>query len=171
MLVRRRFFVGKCPTRIFREEEFTFFREEAPSRSGLLGVSGVSADLREVLTAAESGSSRAALAYERFVLCVRRAVGAMTSVLAGCDVLVFTGGIGENSSRVRRDVAAAFAFAGAQLDDEKNGSASSDADIARRDSDVRILVVRAREDLIILRETLRCAEAIRTRVPASGLDG
>jgi len=141
------------------------------TRSGLLGVSGVSADLREVLSAAEAGSSRAALAYERFVLCVRRAVGAMTSVLAGCDVLVFTGGIGENSSRVRRDVAAAFAFAGAQLDDEKNVSAVSDLDIARRDSVVRILVVRAREDLVILRETLRCAEAIRTRVPASRVDG
>ncbi len=137
--------------------------ETLTTRSGLLGVSGVSADLREVLSAAEAGSSRAALAYERFVLSVRRAVGAMTSVLAGLDVLVFTGGIGEHSSRVRRDVASALSFAGTQVDDDKNRAAVPDVDIARRDSDVRILVVRAREDLVILREMLRCAETIRTR--------
>lgn len=130
------------------------------TRSGLLGVSGVSADLQEVLSAAEAGSSRAALAYERFVLSARRAVGAMTGVLGGCDVLVFTGGIGENSSRVRLDVASALTFAGAQLDDEKNRSAVCDMDIARRDSGVRILVVRAREDLVILREVLRCRRAM-----------
>ncbi len=152
---------GVTPAEIF---------ETLSTRSGLLGVSGVSADLREVLSAAESGSSRAAVAYDRFVLSAKRAVGAMTSVLAGCDVLVFTGGIGENSSRVRRDVVSALSFAGAHLDDEKNRSAAPDADIARRDSDVRILVVRAREDLIILREMLRCAETIHARVPASRAD-
>ena len=137
--------------------------ETLTTRSGLAGVSGVSADLRKVLIAAEAGSSRAALAYERFVLSARRAVGAMASVLAGIDVLVFTGGIGENSSRVRRDIVSALSFAGAHLDDEKNLSAVPDADIARRDSNVRILVVRAREDLVILREVLRCANTIRTR--------
>ncbi len=145
--------------------------ETLTTRSGLLGVSGVSGDLREVLRAAEAGSSRAALAYERFVLSARRAVGAMTSVLAGFDVLVFTGGIGENSCRVRRDVAASLSFAGAQLDEEKNRGAVPDADIARCDSSVRILVVRAREDLVILREVLRCADTIRTRIPAFGADG
>lgn len=153
---------GVTPTEMF---------ETLTARSGLLGVSGVSADLREVLTAAGAGSSRAALAYELFVMSVRRAVGAMTSVLAGLDVLVFTGGIGENSNRVRRDVASSLSFAGAQLDEEKNRSAVPDVDIARRDSKVRILIVRAREDLIILREMLRCAEIIRARVPASWADG
>lgn len=145
--------------------------EALTTRSGLLGVSGVSADLRKVLGAAEAGSSRATLAYERFVLSARRAVGAMTGVLAGLDVLVFTGGIGEHSSRVRRDVASALSFAGAQLDDEKNRSAVPDVDIARRDSDVRILIVRAREDLIILREMLRSAESIRPSVPPPRVDG
>jgi acetate kinase len=137
--------------------------ETLTTRSGLLGVSGVSADLREVLSAADAGSSRAALAYERFVLSVRRAVGAMTSVLAGLDVLVFTGGIGEHSDRVRRDVTSALSFAGARVDDEKNRSAVPDVDIARRDSGVRIFVVHAREDLVILREMLQCVETIRTR--------
>jgi acetate kinase len=129
--------------------------EALTTRSGLLGVSGLSADLREVQKAADEGSKRAGLACELFALSVKRAVGAMTGVLGGLDVLVFTGGIGENSDRVRRDVAAALSYAGARLDDEKNRSAAPDADIATDDSPARILVIRAREDLMVLREVLR----------------
>jgi acetate kinase len=129
--------------------------ETLTMRSGLLGVSGVSADIREVQKAADEGSKRAALAHELFVLGVKRAVGAMTGVLGGLDVLVFTGGIGENSDRVRRDVATTFSYAGARLDDEKNRSAIGDVDIAGDDSVARILVIRAREDLMVLREVLR----------------
>jgi acetate kinase len=125
------------------------------TRSGLLGISGISGDFRDVESARAAGSTRAALAYERFVLSVKRAVGAMMSVLGGLDVLVFTGGIGENSSRVRFDVASALSFAGTRLDDEKNGTAVPDLDIAEPGSAVRILVVRAREDLVILREMMR----------------
>jgi acetate kinase len=129
-------------------------REALTEKSGLLGVSGVSSDLREVLAAADAGSARAALAYQRFVLFARRAIGAMIAVLGGLDVLVFTGGIGENSPRVRRDLASSLRFAGAQLDDAANEAATSDQDVARADSAVRILVVCAREDRVILREVL-----------------
>ncbi len=139
--------------------------ETLTTRSGLLGVSGVSADVREVLKAAEAGSKRAALAYERFVLSARRAVGAMAAVLGGLDALVFTGGVGENNDRVRRDVAAALSFAGVRLDDGNNRSAIPDVDIARDDSVARILVIRAREDLMVLREVLRHVGA-RTRAAA-----
>jgi acetate kinase len=79
----------------------------------------------------------------------------MTGVLGGLDVLIFTGGIGENSDRVRRDVATTFSYAGARLDDGKNRSAIGDVDIAGDDSVARILVIRAREDLMVLREVLR----------------
>ena len=140
--------------------------ETLTTRSGLLGVSGVSGDLRDVLRAADAGSPRAVLAYDRFVLSVRRAVGAMASVLGGLDVLVFTGGIGENSSQVRRDVASALSFAGVRLEEEKNRAAVPDVDIAPRDSSVRVLVVRAREELAILREMLRCTEPTRAAGPA-----
>jgi acetate kinase len=129
--------------------------ETLTTRSGLLGVSGVSADLREVQRAADQGSKRAALACELFSLSVKRAVGAMIGVLGGLDALVFTGGIGENSDRVRRDVATALSYAGARLDDGKNRSAAPDVDIAKDDSVARILVIRAREDLMVLREVLR----------------
>ena len=129
-------------------------REALTERSGLLGVSGVSGDLREVLAAADAGSARAALAYQRFVLSATRAIGAMVAVLGGIDVLVFTGGIGENSPRARRDLASSLRFAGAQLDDAANEAATTDRDVAGASSAVRILVVCAREDRVILREVL-----------------
>ena len=103
------------------------------TRSGLLGVSGVSSDLREVLAAADAGSPRAKLAYELFVHTLRRAAGAMLVVLGGLDVVVFTGGIGEHSARVRDGLCASLTFAGA----------------------LRVLVIPAREDLVILDEVLR----------------
>lgn len=132
-------------------------QEALTERSGLLGVSGVSEDLREVLAAAEAGSARASLAYQRFILFAKRAIGSMMLVLGGLDALLFTGGIGENSPRVRRDLVSSLAFAGAHLDAAANDAALGDGDVARRDSAVRILVVHAREDLVILREVLRCA--------------
>src|SRR5262249_26966334 len=89
-------------------------RDALASRSGLYRVSGVSGDLRQVL-AATGSNPRARLAYDRFVWTLKRAVGAMAGVLDGVDALVFTGGIGENSARVRNDVSAALAFAGLRL--------------------------------------------------------
>ncbi len=80
----------------------------------------------------------------------------MTAVLGGLDALVFTGGIGENDPRVRRDLASALGFAGARLDAMANDVALPDVDVAGHDSAVRILLVRAREDLVVLREVLRC---------------
>ncbi|HEX9620019.1 MAG TPA: acetate/propionate family kinase [Polyangiaceae bacterium] len=129
-------------------------REALTHRSGLLGVSGVSNDLRKVLAAAESGSTRARLAYDRFVLSARRALGAMTGALGGVDAVVFTGGIGENSGEIRRDVARALAFAGLELDASLDAN-KSDRVVSAAGSRVRVLVIRSREDLAILKEVLR----------------
>lgn len=134
-------------------------RETLTKRSGLRGVSGVSGDLREVLEAADSGSSRARLAYERFVLSIRRALGAMAGVLGGVDTVVFTGGIGENSERVRREATSALRFAGLELAEDADASSNADRDISAPASRVRVLVVRAREDLTILKEVLRLRQA------------
>jgi acetate kinase len=120
------------------------------NQSGLLGVSGISGDIREVLKAADAGNSNAWLAYDRFIFCARRAVGAAAGVLGGIDALVFTGGIGEHNPRVRRDIAAAFD--GLELD------ASAERDeglISSAGSRVRAAVVKAREDLVLLREVRR----------------
>jgi acetate kinase len=125
------------------------------NRSGLLGVSGVSGDLRRVLSAAEADSPRARLAYDRFIWSLRRAVGAMAAVLDGVDALLFTGGIGENSARVRSDVSAALAFAGLRLQPDEAQPTRGDRLISAVDSRVAALVIQAREDLVILAEVLR----------------
>jgi acetate kinase len=119
------------------------------TRSGLLGVSGVSADLREVLKAADEGNSNAWLAYDRFIFSARRAVGAAVGVLGGVDALVFTGGIGEHNARARREIAAAIE----SLDlDESAAGAGDEGLISSTSSRIRAAVVKAREDLVLLRE-------------------
>jgi len=127
-------------------------------RSGLLGVSGVAGDLRAVLAAADGGGERARLAYAMFIHGLVRMVGAMVAVLGGLDALIFTGGIGEHSPRVRHDVAAAFASAGLRLDAAANEAPAGDVDVAPSDAAVRVLVVAAREDLAVLWEVKRLLE-------------
>ncbi|HVT18503.1 MAG TPA: acetate/propionate family kinase [Thermoanaerobaculia bacterium] len=124
-------------------------------RAGLLGVSGISADLREVLAAAGAGSARAATAYAMFTHSVLRTTGAMIAVLGGLDALVFTGGIGEHSARLRADVAARLGFAGLELDPRANEQASGDVEVSNRRSTVRVLTITAREDLAVLAEVAK----------------
>jgi acetate kinase len=130
-------------------------RDALTNRSGLLGVSGVSGDLRRVL-AAQSPRSR--LAYDRFIWTLRRAVGQMAGVLGGVDALVFTGGIGENNAQVRSEVSAALAFAGLQLQEDTATPGTEDRLISTPDSRVSALLIHAREDLVILSEVLRHTE-------------
>ena len=122
------------------------------SRSGLLGASGVSGDLRKVLAAADGGNARARLAYQRFILSLRRAMGAAAGVLGGADAVVFTGGVGENSVRVRADAAPAL---GLRLDEAANAATPNDVEISAGGAAVRAFVVHAREDVMVLREVER----------------
>jgi acetate kinase len=133
-------------------------------RAGLLGVSGVSGDLRRVLAAADEGVPRAQLAYAQFVWTLRRAVGAMAGVLDGVDAIVFTGGIGEQSARVREEVSASLGFAGLRLAPGGAMGEGGDGDriISTPGSSVAVLVVHAREDLVILGEVLRLARHLHT---------
>lgn len=127
--------------------------EEALVRNaGLLGVSGVSGDLRKVRAAAAQGSQRAALACEMFARSAQRAVGAMMGVLGGVDVIVFTGGIGENDSTIRAEIAAAVGTDRLALDEMQNGHAAGDRAISTANSPATALVIAAREDLEILRQ-------------------
>ena len=124
-------------------------------QSGLLGVSGVAADMRKVLTAADDGNERARLAVEMFVHRVVATVGAMVAVLGGLDALVFTGGIGEHSPRIRAAVASRLAYLGVELDAGANARSEADAEVTTPSSAARILVVTAREDLAVLAEVRR----------------
>ena len=121
-------------------------------RSGLLGISGVSSDMREILAAVKQGHERAGLAFDIYVHRLQAGIGAMAAVLGGMDALVFTAGVGENSPEVRSGACGSLGFLGLKLDERVNSQSSPDSDIATADSRIRVLVIRAREDWAIAQE-------------------
>jgi acetate kinase len=118
-------------------------------RSGLLGVSGVSEDMREVLKAADAGNTRASLALDIYVHRLRQAIAAMAASLAGVDAIVFTGGVGENAPVIRSRAGAGLGFLGVRLDEPANRANGLDGNIAAPDSAVAVLIVAAQEDWAI----------------------
>jgi acetate kinase len=138
------------------------------TKSGLLGISGISGDMRQIVAAMKDGHPRAKLAFEIFVHRLQAGIGAMIAVLGGTDALVFTAGIGENSPEVRAAACANFGFLGLNLDLAKNAQSSADQDISLPDSVVRVLVVRAQEDWAIARDCWHLMSArIRGRASAN----
>jgi acetate kinase len=123
--------------------------------SGLLGVSGVASDMRQVLAAAAAGNDRARLALEIYAHRVRQTVGALAATLGGLDALVFTAGVGEHAAPVRSRACAGLECLGLELDPKANAASRPDADVATAGSRGRILVIATREDLMIVRETVR----------------
>jgi acetate kinase len=125
--------------------------------SGLLGISGLSTDLRQILAAMEQGHQRAQLAFDMFIHRLRTHLGAMVASLGGVDALVFTAGIGENSAAVRSATCQNFEFLGLALNPAKNNSQPIDQDIATSSSKVRVLVIHTQEDWAIAQECHRLA--------------
>jgi acetate kinase len=125
--------------------------------SGLLGVSGLSGDMREILRAIDTGNERARLAYDVYAHRLTREAGAMIAVLGGVDAIVFTGGVGENCAPLRASACAQLGFLGLKLDAAKNHTVAPDQDVAAPDSTVRVLVIRAQEEWEIARECHRLA--------------
>lgn len=124
-------------------------------QSGLLGVSGLSSDMRETVQAMRTGNQRAKLAFDIFIHRLCAYIAAMAASLHGLDVLVFTAGIGENSTEVRAAACARLKFLGTGLDEEKNATAKPDAEVSSADSRVCILVIRAQEDWSIAQTCFR----------------
>ena len=122
--------------------------------SGLKGISGTG-DMRQVLQKMRNGDSRARLAYDMFVHRLRFYIGAMLASMGGVDVLIFAGGIGENSSEVRAAACEAFAFLGLKIDQQKNSQSPADQDIATADSSIRVLIIHTLEDWEIAKECWR----------------
>ena len=120
--------------------------------SGLLGISGISGDLRQILTAVKNGHERAKLAFDIYVHRLQSGIGAMVAVLGGVDAVIFTAGVGENSPEVRASTCDNFGYLGLKLDAGKNVPSFSDQDIATTGSSVRVLVIHAQEDWAIARE-------------------
>ncbi len=133
--------------------------DDLEHRSGLLGLSGRSGDLREVIEGADAGDPACAVAYEVYVYRLQREVGAMVVALGGLDALVFTGGAGERSARLRGDVCAGLGLFGVSLSDHERPDPDPDADVDRVVSSPgatpAVVVVRAREDVEIARSVRR----------------
>jgi acetate kinase len=132
------------------------------SKSGLLGISGVSGDMRKVVAAMKKGNARAKLAFDIFVHRLRSGIASMTAALNGLDALVFTAGIGENSAEVRAAACANLGFLGVAVDAAKNSSSPMEQDISLPDSAVRVLVIEAQEDWAIARECWKLAPKSKT---------
>jgi acetate kinase len=130
--------------------------------SGLLGLSGISSDMRQILSELPHNRD-ARLAVEVYVHRIRQTVGAMTATLGGVDALVFTAGVGERSQEIRRRVCENLAYLGLELDRTANENCKPDVDIATPGSKARILVITTREDLTIMRETRRLVAASMTQ--------
>ncbi len=120
--------------------------------SGLLGISGLSADMRQILAAIKNGHERAKLAFDIYIHRLRCGIGAMVAALGGFDALIFTAGVGENSPEVRSATCETFGYLGVKLDPETNQKPVLDQDIAATDSSVRVLVIRAQEDWAIAQQ-------------------
>jgi len=124
--------------------------------SGLAGLSDLpdgSGDMREVHASADSGGAAARLAIEVYLHRLRREIAAMAAAMNGLDVLVFTGGIGEHDPRIRAAAVSGLAFLGVAADEDRNAAAHSDADISASGAVARTLVITAREDIEIARQT------------------
>ncbi|MBI5381487.1 MAG: acetate/propionate family kinase [Opitutae bacterium] len=129
--------------------------------SGLLGLSGVSNDVRDIKTAADAGNARSKLALDVFVRSIRHWIGAFLFELGGCDALVFTAGIGENNPWLRTAVCQGLTELGLELDVTRNTSAPVETDLSAHGSRTRILVIPANEELVVARETARLLTARR----------
>jgi len=121
-------------------------------RSGLLGISGISGDMREILAAIRKGHQRAQLAFDIYVHRLQSGIGAMIAVLGRIDALIFTAGVGENSPEVRAGACKNLNYAGVELDQKKNAQSPADEDISAPNSPVPVVIVSAQEDWEIARD-------------------
>ncbi len=122
-------------------------------KSGVLGVSGVSSDFRDLDAAAAEGNERAALALDLFAYCAAKTVGSYVAVMNGVDAIIFTAGVGENSPSVRKNICSYLGYLGCAIDEEANAKRGSDLVISTPDSKVKLLVIPTNEELVIARDT------------------
>jgi acetate kinase len=124
--------------------------------SGLLALSGISSDMREVVEAMQAGNANARLAFEMYAYRIRKYIGSYVAAMDGVDAIVFTAGVGENSHVLRKEVCKGLTFLGIHLDEERNAIRSAEPRrITTDDSKASVLVVPTNEELLIARDTYR----------------
>ena len=124
-------------------------------KSGLLGISGISSDMRDLTAAMEEGNERATLAIKMMTYRLKKYIAGYAAAMGGVDAIVFTGGIGENVGHIRKAAVEGLEYMGVKLDEAKNDVTRSDGFIEAADSKVKILVVKTNEELAIARDTLK----------------
>ena len=132
--------------------------------SGVLGVSGISSDMRDLKEAAAEGNERAILARKMYAYRIRKYIGAYAAALGGVDLLIFTGGIGENDTDIRENVCRDLGFLGIKLDSDVNGqSRGKEKLISSKDSRVKVVVTPTNEELVIAMDTLEIVNQIKNQ--------
>lgn len=128
-------------------------------KSGILGISGVSTDDRDVLAAEDAGNERAKLTHEMLSYQIKKYIGAYTAAMNGVDAIVFTAGLGENQYRLRKMVCEDLEYLGVKFDEAKNDQFRAEGPISADDSRVKVYVIPTNEELLIARDTKALVEA------------
>lgn len=132
--------------------------------SGMLGISGVSSDMREVESAAKQNNERAILSLEMYYYRIRKYIGSYIAAMGGLDILVFTGGVGENSDHTRKEICNGLGFMGIEVDDKANdGLRGKEKLISKSDNKIKVLVVPTNEELVIAQDTEEIVKNLRNR--------
>ena len=130
-------------------------------KSGMLGVSGVSNDNRDIAAAAAAGNERAKLATDMQRYQILKVVGSYIAAMGGVDAIAFTGGIGENAGSYRAKVCEKLAYMGVKIDAEKNKIRGEEIEISTPDSTIKVYVIPTNEELVIARDTLNIVEGLK----------
>jgi acetate kinase len=131
------------------------------TRGGLLGISGVSGDVRDLAFAAAKGEARARLALDVFAYAVKKYIGAYAAAMGGLDAIAFAGGIGENGIEMRSEICRGLEFLGVELDEHRNQVRTAEAIISKEGARVAVLVVPTNEEIVVARDTARIISEIR----------
>ncbi len=129
-------------------------------KSGVLGITGISSDMRDVENAAKEGNEKAILALKMYNYRIKKYIGAYAAAMGGVDTIVFTAGVGENQTSMREEACAGLEFLGIKIDKEKNaGIRGKEAEISTPDSRVKVFVIPTDEEIVIARDTMELVQA------------
>jgi acetate kinase len=126
--------------------------------SGVLGISGVSSDFRDIEDAAGSGNHRAQTALDVYYYRVAKYIGAYAAAMNGVDAVVFTAGLGENSAVARKEICSYLGYLGLEVDEEKNNVRGKETNFAKDGSKIAALLIPTNEELVIARDTKNCLQ-------------
>jgi acetate kinase len=156
---------GGAITLIMEKEEIDYasLNTLINKHSGLLGISGVSSDMREIETAAAEGNERAVLSLKMYDYRVKKYIGAYAAAMGGVDIIVFTGGVGENGWETRENICTDLEFMGIDFDKEKNkGVRSKELVITKESSKVKVMIVPTNEEFVIASDTKLIVEKMKS---------